>query len=101
MEKIKYKKKYGQNFLYDENILTKIKKSAAITDKDLIIEIGPGSGNLTKILKECSTQTDVENDDEEKNQEDNKFFNYNLENDEERENSSYSSKEDIINMLES
>lgn len=39
--------------------------------------------------------------DEEKNQEDNKFFNYNLENDEERETSTYSSKEDIINMLES
>ncbi len=56
MEKIKYKKKYGQNFLYDENILTKIKKSADITDKDLIIEIGPGSGNLTKILKEYNCE---------------------------------------------
>lgn len=56
MEKMKYKKKYGQNFLYDENILTKIKKSADITDKDLIIEIGPGSGNLTRKLKEYNCE---------------------------------------------
>ena len=45
------KKKYGQNFLIDENILNKI--SELIKYKNLeILEIGPGNGKLTdKILK--------------------------------------------------
>lgn len=51
MEKINYKKKFGQNFLYDENILEKIIKNTNISKDDLIIEIGPGSGNLTKKLQ--------------------------------------------------
>lgn len=51
MEKINYKKKYGQNFLYDENILENIIKNTSINEDDLIIEIGPGSGNLTKNFK--------------------------------------------------
>lgn len=56
MEKINYKKKYGQNFLYDENILEKIVKSTNINEDDLIIEIGPGSGNLTKNFKTFNAQ---------------------------------------------
>ena len=40
MEKINYKKKYGQNFLYDDNILEKIVKSTKINEDDLIIENG-------------------------------------------------------------
>ena len=56
MEKINYKKKYGQNFLYDENILEKIVKSTNINEDDLIIEIGPGSGNLTKKLQAFNAQ---------------------------------------------
>ena len=56
MEKINYKKKYGQNFLYDENILEKIVKSTNINEDDLIIEIGPGSGNLTKKLQIFNAQ---------------------------------------------
>jgi 16S rRNA (adenine1518-N6/adenine1519-N6)-dimethyltransferase len=51
MEKIIYKKRYGQNFLYDNNILDKITKILDVTSKDLIVEIGPGSGNLTKRLQ--------------------------------------------------
>jgi len=45
------KKKYGQNFLIDKNILTKI--SNKISKKNIdIIEIGPGDGRLTEqILK--------------------------------------------------
>lgn len=45
-----FKKKYGQNFLQDQNILSKIYNSINPTPKDLIIEIGAGSGNLTKWL---------------------------------------------------
>lgn len=56
MEKINYKKKFGQNFLYDENILEKIIKNTNISKDDLIIEIGPGSGNLTKKLQTFDAQ---------------------------------------------
>lgn len=48
----KFKKQYGQNFLMDKNILDKISNSICPSENDLIIEIGPGSGNLTKRLKE-------------------------------------------------
>jgi 16S rRNA (adenine1518-N6/adenine1519-N6)-dimethyltransferase len=43
-----FKKKYGQNFLIDNNILNKIVTSADIKEDALVIEIGVGSGNLTK-----------------------------------------------------
>ena len=48
---IKAKKSLGQNFLKDENILNKIISSVNVTYDDLIIEIGPGKGALTKKLK--------------------------------------------------
>ena len=47
---IKPKKKLGQNFLTNEKILDKIVKFGDITDKDNILEIGPGTGNLTKYI---------------------------------------------------
>ncbi len=48
---IKPKKSLGQNFLIDKNILQKIVNTVEIKDKE-ILEIGPGSGNLTQeILK--------------------------------------------------
>lgn len=47
---IKAKKSLGQNFLKDENILNKISESVTTKDNDLIIEIGPGKGALTKHL---------------------------------------------------
>jgi 16S rRNA (adenine1518-N6/adenine1519-N6)-dimethyltransferase len=43
-----FKKKYGQNFLIDDNILNKIVNSANVDCNTLVIEIGVGSGNLTK-----------------------------------------------------
>ena len=49
---IKAKKSLGQNFLQDENILKKIANSIKTNTNDLIIEIGPGKGALTKYLKE-------------------------------------------------
>lgn len=51
MKNLKAKKSLGQNFLKDENILNKIANSID-TNNDLIIEIGPGMGALTKKLKE-------------------------------------------------
>ena len=40
----------GQNFLVDENALLKILNTAEITDSDLILEVGPGLGSLTRYL---------------------------------------------------
>ena len=52
---IKANKRFGQNFLIDDNILENIVKSAEITNNDLVIEIGPGLGNLTEyILKKAA-----------------------------------------------
>lgn len=44
------KKAYGQNFLIDDNVLEEIVNAANITDEDLVIEIGPGLGNLTHYI---------------------------------------------------
>ena len=49
---IKANKRFGKNFLIDDNILENIVKSAEITNNDLVIEIGPGLGNLTEYLLE-------------------------------------------------
>lgn len=49
---IKAKKSLGQNFLEDETILQKIANSITTNENDLIIEIGPGKGALTKYLKQ-------------------------------------------------
>ena len=47
------KKSLGQNFLIDENILNLIVKCGQIKKNDFVIEVGPGTGNLTKkILNE-------------------------------------------------
>lgn len=46
-----FKKKYGQNFLQNSIIVEKIVNSFVPNPDDLIIEIGPGSGALTKKLK--------------------------------------------------
>ena len=49
---IKVKKSLGQNFLINENILKKIVSLIEIKNKS-ILEVGPGTGNLTKyILRE-------------------------------------------------
>ena len=46
----KFKKKFGQNFLTDENVLTNIVKCSEIDKNTLVVEIGPGAGALTKKL---------------------------------------------------
>lgn len=52
MEKydVKFKKKFGQNFLKDINIVKKIVRSAEIDEKSLVIEVGPGGGIMTREL---------------------------------------------------
>ena len=51
------KKSLGQNFLINPHILDKIVSVAEITKNDTVIEIGPGTGNLTKRLAEKSKRT--------------------------------------------
>ena len=48
------KKKFGQNFLTDQNILSQIVNSADINKDTLVIEIGPGLGSLTELLCKAS-----------------------------------------------
>lgn len=45
-------KSLGQNFLINDSVVDKIVESAEITKNDLVIEIGPGLGNLTEFLLE-------------------------------------------------
>ena len=47
------KKSLGQNFLTDKNILKKIVDVGNISGKDEILEIGPGTGNLTSYIIKC------------------------------------------------
>ena len=49
---IRANKKLGQNFLINDKVVEEIIKSSEIKENDLIIEIGPGLGTLTKELLE-------------------------------------------------
>ncbi len=49
---IKAQKKFGQNFLTDDNVLDEIVEAAGVGSIDHVIEIGPGLGTLTKRLAE-------------------------------------------------
>ncbi len=62
----KPKKSLGQNFLVDKNILEKIIKIGDINIDDHILEIGPGTGNLTKLLIKSNVKkiTVIEKDNE-------------------------------------
>lgn len=48
--KIKPKKRLGQNFLYESGVIKKLAAAAQITPDFTILEIGPGTGNLTEEL---------------------------------------------------
>lgn len=47
---IKPRKSLGQNFLVDHNALLKIVREAEIQPEDVVLEIGAGLGNLTRLL---------------------------------------------------
>ena len=50
--KIRANKALGQNFLINQNVVDQIIENSNITKEDLVIEIGPGLGTLTKELLE-------------------------------------------------
>lgn len=51
---ISAQKKYGQNFLTSESILDGIIEAADLTKDDVVLEIGPGLGTLTRRLSEAA-----------------------------------------------
>ena len=58
-----FRKKWGQNFLIDPNIVKKIYRTIGPIDSDNILEIGPGEGVLTKIiLPEVNKMVSIEID---------------------------------------
>lgn len=50
IENFKFKKKFGQNFLTDTNLLDGIVQSSGITKNDVAVEVGTGAGALTEKL---------------------------------------------------
>ena len=46
------RKRFGQNFLVDRNVLNKILDAADIHEGDPVLEVGPGAGTLTQALVE-------------------------------------------------
>jgi 16S rRNA (adenine1518-N6/adenine1519-N6)-dimethyltransferase len=49
---LKPKKRLGQHFLIDEEVLNSIISAAALTSEDIVVEVGPGLGILTRRLAE-------------------------------------------------
>lgn len=56
---MRLKKRFGQNFLRDENIVKKILHTIAAKKEDHLVEIGAGSGVLTKHLINKASKFDV------------------------------------------
>jgi 16S rRNA (adenine1518-N6/adenine1519-N6)-dimethyltransferase len=50
------KKSYGQHFLKDQSVIDKIIAAADIQSGDLVVEVGPGTGALTKSLAPVSSK---------------------------------------------
>lgn len=47
---LKAKKSLGQNFLINEGVVAKIVNAAELTAEDTVLEVGPGTGNLTHAI---------------------------------------------------
>jgi len=48
----KFNKNFGQNFIFDKNLLNAIVKDSGITKDEEVLEIGPGAGTLTRAIAE-------------------------------------------------
>jgi len=57
--KIKPKKSLGQNFLTDNNIIKLIANVGNITKESVILEVGPGTGNLTEFILKKKTKKNI------------------------------------------
>lgn len=45
-----FNKKFGQNFIFDKNLLNAIIEQSGVGKEDEVLEIGPGAGTLTKVI---------------------------------------------------
>jgi len=43
-------KRFGQNFLFDQNLLAKVLELAELSPDDTVLEVGPGTGSMTEEL---------------------------------------------------
>lgn len=50
------KKRFGQNFLHDRGIAAKIVAAARIGPDDVVVELGPGRGVLTRLIAETGAR---------------------------------------------
>ncbi len=50
------KKSLGQHFIYDDQILARIAEEAELSPNDVVLEIGPGLGSLTRHIAERAGQ---------------------------------------------
>ena len=51
-----FQKKFGQNFLIDGHVISKIILGAQVTKDDFVLEIGPGIGTMTQYLAEAARE---------------------------------------------
>ncbi|MFH1888768.1 MAG: 16S rRNA (adenine(1518)-N(6)/adenine(1519)-N(6))-dimethyltransferase RsmA [Candidatus Omnitrophota bacterium] len=51
---VKPKKRLGQNFLIDKNVQKKLVASYGLSDRDRVLEIGSGYGELTRMIAPCA-----------------------------------------------
>ena len=49
---LKPRRRLGQHFLHDKNLLGRLVEAAGISPGDLVVEVGPGTGTLTEALLE-------------------------------------------------
>lgn len=60
-----FKKKYGQNFIYDKNLLNAIVSDAQLNENDEVLEIGAGEGTLTQSISKQAKRVvsyEIDND---------------------------------------
>lgn len=53
------RKRFGQNFLHDQNIIARIVRAAAPRPEQTLVEIGPGQGAITAPLLEAASRLTV------------------------------------------
>ena len=54
MGNFEFKKKFGQNFLSDKNLLAQIVEKSGVMSDDVVVEIGAGKGALTEFLSKSA-----------------------------------------------
>lgn len=80
MNDFEFKKKFGQNFLSDKNLLTQIVEKSGVMSDEVVVEIGAGKGALTEVLsKNAKKVYSFEIDDELQDFLKEKFKNSNVE----------------------